>query len=197
MRFPKRPLLVLIACSLLLAACGKSKAAEEEPADPFADQVTTTTVFDEWAVPQNIDAEYVRRVVQRLDDVRADVRRDVYASHQFTPEDQKKIEAIYYGHQLAEALNEWPTIAPLDHPENVANPGSAEVAVQEVLKTRNDCIWANVTFDESKNRVEPKTPTQGQVVLIVFHHDKSINPTPWLMSFKTIPGQLTKADACG
>jgi hypothetical protein len=183
---------------LLLGGCGDSDSAIDEETQPtVAEQSTTTTATDPWAVPDVIDAEYVRRVLQRIDDVRAEVRRDVYASRQFTETDRKKIEAIYTGHQLAVALNEWPILAATDHSDMIANPGPAIVAIQGVLAADPDCIWANVTFDESRNRPLPKTPVQAQVVLEKSSHDTQVNPTPWMIKHKTIPGELEAAAACG
>lgn len=197
MRFPIRRTLVVSLCALLLAACGSDSAVQEEPVDEVIEFATTTTSADPWAVPETIDAEYVRRVLQRIDDVRAEVRRDVFATKQFTDADRKKLEAIYTGHKLAVSLNEWATTAPLDHPDFKTNPGNATVAVQHILKASRDCVWANVTYDESANRPSPRTPTQGQIVMVVASHDKSLNPTRWMLKQATVPGQLEPVDACG
>jgi hypothetical protein len=190
--------LAVVCAASVLAGCGGGSDAAVDEAPLVADAgSTTTSAVDPWAIPEVIDAEYVRRVLQRIDDVRAEVRRDVFATKQFTDVDRKKIESIYVDHQLVVALNEWPTLATTEHPDFLSNPGSAVVVVQRILRSTSDCIWADVTFDESKNRPTPRVPVQAQIVLVVAAHDTQVNPTPWMIRRKTVPGELEPVQACG
>jgi len=178
----------------LLAGCGGHSAA---PAPNDFDQPTTTTT-DPYAVPTVIDAAYVERVLNALEDVRADVRRDVVANHRFTQESRDKLAETVQGDALKIELQVFNDASMAPTPANTRQPpGSSRYMVERIRSASSTCIEANVTVDSSA--VVTDAPERSAIRIVTLDATSARgrwNPTVWRKRLEQVGTEPPAGFAC-
>jgi hypothetical protein len=176
----KRGFICLAVMAVVLSACGSSTGAISRPPDPQPADSTPITAADPYAIPATIDAAYINRVMKALEDVRGQVRRDVYKSQSFSQVDYNKLDDIYDGEELSAQRKSYSDASEVSHPEAKSNPGDEIYTVSKIRAARSDCIAFEAIDDTNAVDTTPEPPIGPKIV--VLWPEKAaygFNPTPW------------------
>jgi hypothetical protein len=176
----KRGFICLAVMAVVLSACGSSPGAISRPPDPQPADSTPITAADPYAIPANIDAAYINRVMRALEDVRGQVRRDVYKSQSVSQLDYNKFDDIYDGQYLVGERQLLGSDSEVTHPEAKPNPGDEIYSVTKIRAARSDCIAFEAMDDLNPVNVTP-TASVGPKIVVLWpvKATKGFNPTPW------------------
>jgi hypothetical protein len=89
----------------LLVGCGGPEVGDEVD-DPIS-STSSTAPPATTLVPANPDVAYFNDVLAKLNKVRGDVRRDVYATQSLSELSRQRLRDVYTDHQLPVAMKIW------------------------------------------------------------------------------------------
>ena len=194
MRFRRGVVSVLagVAVALATGACGgggggNGGGASVTVPDDTAPDATTAAggaaagVDPAFAIPAEIDADYVNRVLAELDRVQGDVFRRIVANGAFAQADLIPLRAVFNDPELTGQAQGFATLVQsIDKAKNP--PGDNRTTVVRLLTARPDCIYAETTVDVSATVLEPPPPRTAWVALRPSQPDsdpQDLNPTPF------------------
>ncbi|MEW6152820.1 MAG: hypothetical protein AB1673_02365 [Actinomycetota bacterium] len=183
-------------------ATGCSNGAQPQSAPvqgatvPTAAPTTTTT--NPYAVPDQIDAAYVNRVLAGLDAIEGDIFREVRATKNLTPEIVHRVGALYTNLTAAGVLvNVYQVGMALDFSGYVDNPGNAVTTVTEMLTTRSTCVYVRGLRDQ---KARAQTPSAAHEVWIALRPKPldTLNPIGWGYQYNgsTVERQAPPTNPC-
>jgi hypothetical protein len=154
---------------------------------PPAPAPTTATTAVSYAVPAQIDAVYVGRVIQALDHVYGDAIRIMVRDRAVDEPFLKHLLAIYTDRFFRLAQDAWVKDVSRGLPGLPGSPGDAITTVQRLLRAEPVCVVAAVSRDYSPSRTDPTPdPQQHYAALIPKPADRDpggLNPTPWILTY--------------
>jgi len=178
---------VTLAVALLAGACAGGKGGHGSADTLPAPAPTTTTTAVSYAVPAEIDAVYVARVMQALDHVYGDAIRIMARDRAVTEPFLKHLLAIYTPRQFEVAQEIWVKDLASGLNGLAPSPGDPITTVQSVVSSESACVLAAVAKDFQPTRSIPvKASPQRYVALIPKLDERDpehLNPTPWTISF--------------
>jgi hypothetical protein len=178
----KRGFICLAVMALVLSACGSSTKT-----DAMADSITPLgndtpiTAADPYAIPANIDADYINRVMKALMQVRGDVRRDVLRTQRVSPLDYDELDDLYNGNLRYIERQGFSDFSEAAQPEDKTNPGNEVVTVSKVRNVTPGCIAFEAVDNTDALYRTPISPTPYVVMLVQLRAANGHNPTPWKM----------------
>ncbi|MGH9176934.1 MAG: hypothetical protein ACRD0N_00050, partial [Acidimicrobiales bacterium] len=158
---------------------------------------TTVAADDPFAVPEQIDAAYVDRVLVELNRVYGDVVRKVVGARTYDRADLDPLRAIFNEPLLALQAKQFGELTTMD-PASFRQPiGDRRISVKELITARPDCIFARVEFDVSAVVVQAPPPDEAYYLTLTptpaDADPTDRNPTPWSMTRESDGRQ----DPCG
>lgn len=173
----------VLLVAVLVAACNGGEGRTVGTLPPPV-ETTTTTVVD-YAVPAEIDAAYVEKVMAALDRVYGDAIRTLAAERQITQEFLSRLAAIYTPAEFEFAQGVWVRDVANGLPGLLPTPGDPKTTVQTLGSASATCVVAAVTRSFAATRETPDRATPQWYVALVPREPGGLrhNPTPWLISF--------------
>jgi hypothetical protein len=190
----------LILALAVAAACASDSAGppRTDPTVPTAPPQTTTALY---AVPPVIDAEYVNRVLEGLDQAQGEVIRLIVRTRTIPREAFERLKTMYadrdflnlsldlFSRELHGGLVGYRT-----------NPGNARTVVTSMISAKPSCLFAQVTRDASALSVNPEPVRTLWVALVPLDPTNDpfgYNPTGWGFAYEGFqPGRLAPPDPC-
>ena len=174
---PTSPAATLGAAPSETASASSSEApSEAEPADPYAIP----------ADPNDIDKEYVERVLTELTSPISDAARIIVKSNRVTARARQELAATHRGDAL-KGVTEAFRSAIRTRPASEVFSASAtpiDIKVERVIAARPDCIFVRALQDTSGLAGQEIKPFAGYYHLQVKesgNDPKGQNPTPWMI----------------
>lgn len=198
-----RPLaacLVIVSLLSITGCASSDKSANEQPGvselrgNSSAPAVSSTQTSEQ-TIPPNIDLAYVTQVLNELEKPRTEVIRDWSQQKHFTPDSETKVRAVYTDPLLSDMLRQFRSPVPAI-PKDAKSVPSAQVwEVKHLNSASSSCIDAKAVIDVSPLYTTSHPKIESEVVLRPKPHDRSINPTPWMIADQ-YPHQLSRERTC-
>jgi hypothetical protein len=158
----------------------------------------TTTTTNPYAVPDQIDAAYVNRVLAGLDAIEGDIFREVRATKNLTPEIVHRVGALYTNLTAAGVLV---NVYQVGMANNFAGyldiPGDRVTTVTEMLSTRATCIYVRALRDQQARIDTPSSPHEIWIALRPTP-STALNPIGWGYQYSgsTVQRQAPPTNPC-
>ena len=179
-----------------------AEATEEAPAEPVADDREPEEPQDPFAIPDEIDEDYVQRVLDVFASIEGDALREIAASGMYTPEADELYASIYAEGVLQDHRDVWshtmgadPDLAFLER-----EPLDREWSLEDLLEIGEQCLVLRYGWDRN-----PSNVTDEDLVSLFLHVESdneragSVNPTGWVIqSMGSLPdGEAEVPSLCG
>jgi hypothetical protein len=199
---PRRAAVALVAASLLLAACADDDPVEPTPQDEAADEASPEPTADpdaeeadddgtdeelaRYAVPEDpddLDAEYIERVLNRMEEGLVPVLRDAVQQGEVTDDLASAYAEIDADPEFHVEGWEYRLAGEIDG-EQIATPiEDLEARRYRVVRPHvlaDDCLVADVEYDDSGyyGAEEPRWQPLS-MGLVQAEPSPPVNPTPW------------------
>ena len=160
------------------------EATEDVEAEPAADDVAAEEPEDPYAVPDEIDEDYVQRILDVFASIEGDALREIAASGMYTPEADELYASIYAEGVLQDHREVWSQTIGADPDLSflASEPLDREWNIEELLELGGDCVVLRYEWDRS-----PSNVTDEGVASLLLHMaaedggEATANPTPWLI----------------
>jgi len=188
------------ALLVLGAACsdaGPTTAEGMTSLPTLPPQTSTTGPFD---LPEVIDAAYVERVLNGLNEVEGDVLRILMESRSYTEEADGRLRAIYDNDDsfdnavaayIEDLQEQFLGIKP--------GPGNIRIQVLEILSTEDSCVFVEVEKNLSDTALDPIT-LDNWIAIVPLEASKDpfgLNPTGWAYIYNgSSGGERPAIDPC-
>jgi hypothetical protein len=194
--------LALVAVAVLLAACSGTEPETSE-ADPPA-VTPSSAAADDWDVPDDLDAAYVQRVVDRLERTYLEAfQASREADGDIGSESSDRIEAIFAESRVDAVLSAFVGLHDRGYP-NFRPSGEEEpreVRVAELLEATAECVHAKTLVSNDPLLAEP-VGQLTEFVVLSRREPTELNPTGWLYEYTATVTEsqsevsLRAVDAC-
>ena len=192
------PVWVLVVVAVLaLAGCGREAPATTPAAGvptavagsetPSAGASEATEPGDEYAVPDQIDAAYVEKVLEALSSSVADAAREIVARGNVSAQAKAILASTHRaGTSLDGVLASFERAIDRERPADVFNPEARriDIEVEKIYTAEADCIFTRVQQDTSDLVGEDIDPVTGYIHIESKSGDEDPegrNPTPWMI----------------
>jgi hypothetical protein len=154
---------------------------------PPAPAPTTATTAVSYAVPAQIDAAYVGRVMQALDHVYGDAIRIMARDRAVDEPFLKHLLALYTDRFFRLAQDAWVKESAMGLGTLAPQPGDPVTTVTHLLRAEPTCVVAEAVRDFGPIRTTPpEQPPHRYIALVPSAADRDpghLNPTPWVMTY--------------
>ena len=187
----------LLLVAAVLTGCGDDG---EEAATTTTTRPRVTTTTDPFAVPDEIDAAYVQRVLTEHERVLGDATRTVITQRRVTTAAEERLRSIF-AKQVADAeLSSLRQRAERGFPNVQVPRGDRSVRVSKLSTVTKACVGVQARYGFQDVLVKPIPPAD---VVIELQPEPSngdpvgYNPTGWIESFQYAAGQGEVPEPCG
>lgn len=188
----------LLVCLLLVvaavtAACKSGGDTTPDPTVPTAVSTSTvatsstTPVADIAAIPDVIDAPYLDRVLDALDNVELEATRLIVTNKNLVPPAATLLNSIYSDEEFTQQADAWVT-AILDDPELqsfAADGPGRRTSVDQFVSTTPACLFIAVSRDYPQSG-EHRTEYLSLVPLDRSNDPDKHNPTAWMITYSGV-----------
>ena len=160
------------------------EATEEAPSEPAADERESEEPDDPFAIPDEIDEDYVQRVLDVFASIEGDALREIAASGMYTPEADELYASIYAEGVLQDHREVWSQTIAADPDLSflASEPLDRKWDLEELLELDGPCVVLRYEWDRS-----PSNVTEEELASLLLHmvvedaSNEAANPTPWLI----------------
>jgi hypothetical protein len=188
-------LLCVAACAL--AACGGSASASGPQATV---PVTTIASSASYAIPRQITAPYVQRVLNALNAVDGDATRLIVAHRSLIKPAVYRLQAIDADSWFTEVTSTWADDLASGLQNYRSVPGNQRDTVQKIISASPSCVYVQAVSDFRASTVTPEPPHVNYIELVRLPpgRDKGgWNTTPWMIGVEGWNSQgLMPSDPC-
>jgi hypothetical protein len=137
-------------------------------------------------IPAVIEAAYLNRVLEALDEVDGKATRIIVEHKELMPEAAELLHAIYDDLEFNDQVDVWLTDLTQD-PELKSikpNPGNRKTTVERIIAASPSCVWMAVKRDHAETATRPGLPRTiylGLRPLDKANDRKGLNPTAWMI----------------
>ena len=169
------------------------EATEDVEAEPAADDVAAEEPEDPYAVPDEIDEDYVQRILDVFASIEGDALREIAASGMYTPEADELYASIYAEEALTIERKNWSEVLEVD-PELGwlrDQPGDRTWGLGEIVSASTGCIFVGLRYDRNASNVEAQSElnlfVRFEPVYRLPESDAPVNETPWKITLQGEP----------
>ena len=125
------------------------EATEDVEAEPAADDVAAEEPEDPYAVPDEIDEDYVQRILDVFASIEGDALREIAASGMYTPEADELYASIYAEEALQEQREIWSLVLESGEVDEVLRdePSPRMWTLVNLDQSSSDCFVGRVRLD--------------------------------------------------
>lgn len=182
-RLPKAAFALFVVAVLGCSGDDPADAGRTSTTPPIA-PTTITAPEDSFAVPDQIDADYVERVANELLRILGDGRRLAVQAGEVTLEVADRWNEVYEPSVAHSALAVLTDQADRGFPGIRSPPGDARISVSSVSEATPGCMVADVIMSLSDVRIEGDD-TRPRIIVLwrgnVPASDREYNGTPWTL----------------
>lgn len=174
------PAATALCVAIVASACSSEQAASTRT-DPTIRQETTTT--GPFTPPEIIDVDWVDRVLEELARLEGDAFRSLVATRELTVELVGILRTLYVSDVfLGLVLDEMVQEFELDFDIYREVPGDRRLTATELISARPDCVFVEISRDNSALLREAQEPSVNWVALVPVSDEldpTGINTTGW------------------
>jgi hypothetical protein len=138
---------------------------------------------DPYAIPEEIDAEYLDRVFEALNDVDLDVQAEILRHNAVTSMADGFLRDIYTAYALADEREGFEKVLADGSTDGYAG-GPLVTTTERIVDINGDCLAVLSVQDRSQLLSDPPSQSRTYSLLLMREAGESreVNPTPWKLA---------------
>jgi hypothetical protein len=206
---------LVLTFAMLVAACkgdasqDEGRALEVSPppeVSPSPSPTPDPVDDDPFAIPDEIDEEYLTLVMQELERIRVEGLRGIYADEELTDENTRFLESIYAPDEVERAMRQLRdggvTAADLRAENLTPSPGVRTMSITRILDSRlPHCIFVEVLTDDTPLLAEGLEAARGSYYYrtlvpreLAADPEAPLNSTPWAIGWAGMDPDRERVD---